>query len=529
MISPCHRTLLGAATAALLASLASAQVTTRVSVDSQGVEGNGRSGRTNSSGISADGRFVAFESEATNLVPGDVNLDSDVFVHDQLTGQTTCVSVSSAGVMGDEASFDPSISDDGRFVAFLSKSGNLVPGGVQHTTCAYVHDRLTGQTRMASLTSQGGYAGGCTETGISGDGRWVVFGSWAPGVVPGDTNGDDDVFVHDLLQGTTTRVSVDSSGAQSNNSSFFPTISADGRFVCFSSGATNLTPNDLNGYHDAFVHDRLTGVTTMVSVDSQGMQGNSYVNSPVISGNGRFVAFVGNSDNLVPGDTNRTRDVFVHDSVTGETTRPSVSSAGVEANNDSSYPSLSADGRFVAFHSEATNLIANDANSSHDVFVHDRLTFLTTRASIKSGVIGGFGDSLHGTLSATGRYVAFHSYAPNLVSGDTNGMQDVFVRDRAPDLTLIGGCPGLVEFWISGGTPDGPLALLAGQSGSYVKPNQPCQGLTVGLSAPILLGILSADAVGSAQFPANAPPGACGRSVQAVDVATCSATNVIVL
>jgi len=200
----------------------------------------------------------------------------------------------------------------------------------------------------------------------------VAFYSDSDNLVPDDTNDQRDIFVHDRGTGQTTRVSVDSSGAQGNNNSEYPAISADGRFVAFMSLATNLVAGDTNGVMDVFVHDRGTGQTTRVSVASGGAQGNGTSAVPAISADGRFVAFYSYANNLVPGDTNRRSDVFIHDRGTGQTTRVSVASGEAQANDSSEYPAISADGRFVAFESYADNLVAGDTNGVDDIFVRDR-------------------------------------------------------------------------------------------------------------------------------------------------------------
>jgi Tol biopolymer transport system component len=262
--------------------------------------------------ISADGRYVAFHSDASNLVPGDTNGTWDIFVHDRLTGQTTRVSVASDGTQGNNGSGDPSISADGRYVAFTSEASNLVPGDTNGTWDIFVHDRVTGQTTRVSVASDGseGY-GSSFSSSISADGRYVAFSSWASNLVPGDTNGWADVFVHDRVTGQTTRVSVASDGTEGNHVSLLPSISADGRYVAFSSWASNLVPGDTNEVQDIFVHDRLTGQTSRVSVASGGTEGNGASEFPSISADGRYVAFYSAASNLVPGDTNGTWDIFV--------------------------------------------------------------------------------------------------------------------------------------------------------------------------------------------------------------------------
>ncbi len=341
-----------------------------VSVDSAGNQANGFSTWL---AISADGRFVAFVSAATNLVPGDTNSESDVFVHDRDTGAARRVSVDSAGSQADGSSAAPAISADGRFVAFVSAASNLVPGDTNGESDVFVHDRQTGATERVSVNSAGNQADGSSDApAISADGRFVAFESKAGNLLPGDTNGESDVFVHDRQTGITQRVSVDSAGNQADSSSAAPAISADGRFVAFESKARNLVPRDFNRRQDVFVHDRQTGATERVSVDSAGKQASGPTDAPAISADGRFVAFQAGHANLVPGDTNRRQDVFVHDRQTGITEQVSLDGAGYQGNDHSGLPSVSGDGRFVAFWSLSSNLVPNDTNLSQDIFVHDR-------------------------------------------------------------------------------------------------------------------------------------------------------------
>jgi Tol biopolymer transport system component len=410
---------------------AAAQTTTRVSVASGGGQGNSTSYEPS---ISSDGRFVAFYSAASNLVPGDTNGYLDVFVHDRASGATTRVSVDSLGGQGNEASERPMISADGRFVVFDSGASNLVPGDTNGFWDVFVHDRASGATTRVSVDSLGGQGNWWSQgNSISADGREVAFWSLASNLVPGDTNGVWDVFVHDRLTSVTTRVSVDSGGGQGNAGSGWggPSISADGRCVAFASDASNLVPGDTNGFPDVFVHDRLSGATTRVSVDSSGGQGNGDSGfPPSISADGRFVAFRSYASNLVPGDTNGTSDVFVHDRRSGATTRVSVDSGGGQGNDVSRSPAISSDGHYVAFASWASNLVPGDTNGVPDVFVHDRLSGATRRVSVDSG--GGQGNALSydPTISSDGRDVAFWGNASNLVPGDTNGVADVFVHCR---------------------------------------------------------------------------------------------------
>ena len=232
----------------------------------------------------------------------------------------------------------------------------------------------------------------------------------------------------------TTRVSVNSSEAQADNWSAGPSISSDGRFVAFESEASNLVTNDTNGFIDAFVHDLQTGATERVSVNSSGKQGNLESGFPSIRSDGRFVAFQSLASDLVANDTNNTSDVFVRDLPTGATERVSVNSSEAQADNWSAGPSISSDGRFVAFESIATNLVANDTNGSRDVFVRDLQTGTTQRVSIDSSGKQGNLNSYDPSISSDGRFVAFGSEASNLVANDTNNTGDVFVREL-PDTT----------------------------------------------------------------------------------------------
>ncbi|TMM11186.1 MAG: hypothetical protein E6G00_05495, partial [Actinobacteria bacterium] len=247
-------------------------------------------------------------------------------------------------------------------------------------------------------------------------------------LVGGDTNGVGDVFVRDRKTGKTKRVSVNSHGAQANGESFAAPISADGRFVAFLSSASNLVGGDTNGARDVFVRDRKAGKTRRVSVDSHGAQGKGASFVPSISANGRFVAFSSVANNLVGGDTNTVSDVFVRDRKTGKTRRVSVDSHGAQGNGDSFIPSISADGRFVAFYSDAANLVAGDGNAAGDGFVRDRKAGRTKRVSVASHGTQGNDTSFPPSISADGRFVAFTSLANNLVAGDTNGASDIFAR-----------------------------------------------------------------------------------------------------
>jgi Tol biopolymer transport system component len=417
--------------------------TTAVSFDPAGYLGN--SGSYNPS-ISADGRFVAFSSLASNIVPGDTNNTYDIFVRDRLTNTTTRVSVDSAGNQGDRNSDGASISADGRFVAFHSDSSNIVPGDTNNTFDIFVRDRLTNTTTLVSFDSAGN-PGNRRSVGasISADGRFVAFSSGASNIVPGDTNNSGGIVVRDRLTNTTTRVSVDSAGNPA--SGFSTSISADGRFVAFSSSASNIVPGDTNDEPNILVRDRLTNTTTLVSVDSAGNPADDFSYNASISGDGRFVAFYSRASNLRPRDTKSSGDIFVRDRLTNTTTLVSVDSAGNPGNLQSGSPSISADGRFVAFTSDASNIVPGDTNTEsgivgRDIFVRDTLTNTTTRVSVDSAGTQGNDYSSTPSISADGQFVAFSSNASNLVPGDNNNTDDIFVVDTSSTLQVINGIPG---------------------------------------------------------------------------------------
>jgi Tol biopolymer transport system component len=409
--------------------------TERVSVSSSGMEGNGSS---NKPSISPDGRYVSFWSSASNLVEGDTNGFPDVFMHDRSTGETTTVSIASDGVQANGESGWSSISLVGRYAAFESWASNLVISDTNGASDIFVHDRDSGMTTRVSVASDGTQGNrGSTRPSISADGRYVAFESSASNLVSGDTNGRVDIFVHDLTTGETIRVSVASDGTQANNWSYTPSISMDGRYVAFESSATNLVIGDTNGYHDIFVHDLITGDTSRVSIASDGVQANDSSLWPSISMDGSFVAFASVASNLVISDTNIFPDIFVYSRSTMETIRVSIASDGTQANLSSGEPSISADGRYVAFVSEATNLVLGDTNGVTDIFVHDIITGETTRVSVGSDGTQGNGFSFYPSISEDGCSVTFDSLASNLVSGDTNGATDVFVyhQEISPTLT----------------------------------------------------------------------------------------------
>jgi Tol biopolymer transport system component len=427
----------------LLVSTATAapQETERVSVDGAGIQANGGSSSW-VCGTSSDGQIVAFASLASNLVAGDVNNTYDVFVHDRSTGATELVSVDSSGNLADGPSgIDGfAITGDGRYVLFTSSATDLVAGDTNGNEDVFVHDRVTGVTERVDVDSNGNQTPhdpeqhGSPSPSISSDGRFVAFASFAKNLVSNDTNGEWDVFVHDRTTGITERVSVDSSLSQADGVSKFPSISGDGSLVAFTSDADNLVTGDQNQAWDIFVHDRSSGVTERVSVDSSGAEADGDSMDPAIASGGQFVAFYSYASNLVAGDTNADSDVFVHDRSSGVLERVSVDSSGAQATGPSGNCTISADGGCVAFDSMAGNLVPGDKNGVSDVFLRVRAAGATERVSVASGGGQGNDESFVPSISGDGTAVAFASAATNLVPNDTNATFDVFVNESCSNV-----------------------------------------------------------------------------------------------
>ncbi len=271
---------------------------------------------------------------------------------------------------------------------------------------------------------------------LSADGRFVGYSLPTPGPSPFPM-GNYDVWVRNLRTGAVSKVSVAPDGTDANSRSLGLDLSATGRFAAFNSDASNLVDGDTNGSTDAFVRDLRAGVTTRVSVASDGSQANARVGEVGFSATGRYVLMVSAASNLVAGDTNGATDLFLHDTRTGTTTRVNVADDGSETNGFIELsPTVSADGRFVAFTSTATNLVSGDTNGVADVFVRDLRRGHTRRVSVGLAGAESDGRSTGALISAGGRYVAFGAVATNLVAGDTNGVQDVFVRDLVVGRTV---------------------------------------------------------------------------------------------
>jgi Tol biopolymer transport system component len=402
-------------------------IVSRVSVNADGTEGNNRS---QSPSISADGRYVSFLSYASNLVSSDTNGKSDIFVQDLQTGNVTLVSVSTTGVQANgDSELRHSISADGRYVVFSSVASNLVSNDTNNTKDIFVRDLVLEETTRVSVDNAGNEGNGnSVYPSISADGRYVVFTSSASNLVSGDTNGKSDIFVYDTSSKQIKRLSVGIS-AEANGDSWSPSISADGNYVVFTSSASNLVSGDTNGQSDIFVYDLQNNQIERVSVDSSGNQGNVACDYGSLSADGQYVAFYSTSSNLVSSDTNNRGDVFVRDRNTNQTVLVSVDSQGNQGNGQSLYPTISSDGRYVVFTSYASNLVIDDTNNAADIFVRDLQ--LEQTIIVSTDALGNEGSvySEYPSISANGRYVVYDTSSSNLVTGDTNKTNDIFISD----------------------------------------------------------------------------------------------------
>ena len=438
--------VLGCAAALALAGAAAATpapgFTELVSLSSAGVQGDQDS---EAPSISSDGRFVAFASFAENLVPGDTNLTADIFVRDRLLGTTERVSVSSRGTEGDDTSGilnlmgGPSISADGRFVAFSSMATNLVAGDRNNNPDVFVHDRATGETTRVSVATGGAEANaGGVAPSIGADGRFVAFESFADNLVP-DGNFTGDVFVHDRQTGVTERISQAPDGSDANSSSFTPMLNADGRYVYFTSFASNLVPSDPDDSAvDAYLFDRQTGTTEAIT-SQRSTQIVHHSSAGGISGDGRYVTFTTSDTSFLAVDGNGAfEDAWRVDRVTGQYLLVGVNDAGVQGDRGTFAGDISDDGRFVVMTSQSDNLGGGTANLGRsDVFVRDVVAGTTRLVSAANDGSDGDGESGAPAMTPTGSVIAFHSRSSNFVPENQSFFaNDVFVRDARPAADL---------------------------------------------------------------------------------------------
>jgi Tol biopolymer transport system component len=446
-----------AATAILLAALvgrvASAWQDCGIELVSRSSTGQHADAGSAAPTLSMDGRFVAFGGSATNLVPGDVNQLPDSFVFDRATGTIEMVSVATSGAQGDGRSVGPELSADGNVVAFASEAANFDPRDTDHVLDVYVRDRQAQTTTLVSeRLGSGPSAQGCYGVSISADGRFVAFDCIDDNVVPGDTNGKSDVFVRDLVTQTTERVSVGPAGEQSARHSRQPSISADGRFVAFVSAAGNWFPSAPLYSSAVFVRDRQAGTTIPVTLLSSGVLSPGTCEDPSISSDGRYVAFSTNSRFLAP-DQPFFADILRWDRLTGEIVNACVPVQGGRPDYPSNRPMLSADGRYLTFETLASNLTVQPGPPPMVIW-KDMETGATVvvNEDPQGEPANNWGSQQ--AISGDGRSVAFVSKATNLVPGASGLVYHVYVRtcDVASPSTYCkpakppGGCVGRMSF-----------------------------------------------------------------------------------
>jgi Tol biopolymer transport system component len=428
--------LAGALVAAVLVTVGSAPAgaltgpagITRVSVSTSGEAADISTPTLTPPAISADGRYIAFDSFADLLTSAP---DGAVYVRDTNAGTTTVASVKKNGTT-DDAADTPALSGDGRYVAFVTDSTGLVTGGNSNFYQVYVRDRTTGATVRASTKPNG--VQGTDDSGhpsLSNDGRYLAFESDSPGLVAGDTNDTTDVFVRDQVAGTLKRVSLTNGGAEADFGGDTPTISGDGRYVAFIS-YDQLSAEDTNDFGDVYVRDTLANTTTLVSKPAGGGVANDNSSDPVISADGKSVAFVSNATNLDgTTDDNGATDVFVRSLQSNTTTRVSRNASGGLAHGIAGAPSISGDGRFVAYESTAADAVSGDTNGMTDSFVFDRNSSTTSRISTDQ-----LGEQLatggtYPVLSANGAFVTFSTASPITGLGPSSTRQ-LYVRLTVP-------------------------------------------------------------------------------------------------
>lgn len=429
-------------------SNASAPGTTTLVSRATGISGAKGDGLSRRPTISADGRFIVFESHSTNLDPDDTDSTSDIFLRDRTTGATSLVSraTGAAGAKGNAASAAPAISADGRRVAFTTAASNLDPVDVDAINDVYVRDLATSTTTLASrATGPTGpkSSGNSANVALSADGTRVLFTTDAS-LEMTDVGTRPDAYVRDLTESTTSLVTR-ATGAESRSSGGIGVgISDDGRYVGFSSSSRDLDPADVDGLSDIYVRDLDASTTTLVSraTGAAGAKSNGRSFGGELSGDGRLVVFESLGSNLDLADPDTNRDVYVRDLAAGTTTLLSRASGanGAKGNGASSTAEISADGTVVAFSSGSTNLEPTDDDGTVDVFARDLVSGITTLVSVASAG-GAKGNDTSGllriALSGEGRSVVFDSLASNLDPADQDALPDIFVHAPAP-LELTG-------------------------------------------------------------------------------------------
>ena len=421
----------------------------------------------------------------SNLDPDSDDSVDDIYVRDRQANTITLVSRATgvAGVVGDDYSSDPTISANGRYVAFASDATNLDPDSSSLHSDVFVRDLQLNTTTLVSRDD--GVAGAVADDfsfnpSISADGRHVAFASDAGNLDPASAGGVGQVFVRDLDANTTKLASrvTGAAGAEGDDFSFNPSISADGSRVAFISAAGNLDAAADGSFETVFVRDLDADTTTLASraTGASGAANDSFTSSPAISDDGRHVAFDAQADNLDPASNDGVTDVLVRDLQTNTTTLVSRASGatGAVGGGDSVGPAISPDGSHIAFGSLADNLDSASNDSFGDIFVRDMQANTTTLASRASGAAGAVGDndSFGPSLTADGGEVAFFSNADNLDSASNDAVGDIFVREVVP----AAGGPGTPK-----ASCGGKAATKVGTSGKNTLRGTPGPDVIAGL------------------------------------------------
>jgi Tol biopolymer transport system component len=403
--------------------------------------------------LSADGRYVAFSSKATNLVPNDTNGKKDIFVRDTKNDTIKRVSFAIDGTQSRYDSTNPSISADGRYVTFESASDDLTTGGY-HRIDILLYDCQTGITTLISNQSNHGDNSEHSQSpSISANGKYVVFKTLGA-LVSKDSNDKVDIYLRNLDTGVTELVSVASDDSLGDNLSTFASISGDGRYVVFESYATNFSSNASSGrYANIFIRDRQSGVTTLVSSAYDGSEANGNSKIPSISEDGNFVVFESTATNLLSTtDTNDKTDIFLYNRLTNTLKRVTNAIDGGESNKHSylAYSlTISKDGRYIVFRSGASNLVANDTNGLYDAFLYDDKKQTTIRLSMNNSGEQANSGSYAPSISPNGNVASYYSIANNLVVGDNNNRGDVFISKNSLYEKASAASPALIMYLLN--------------------------------------------------------------------------------
>jgi hypothetical protein len=426
--------LIALASMSIGSAVADQGVTLRASMAMGGVQAQGNSERAK---LSGDGSTLVFNSDARDLVPGDFRGFDDVFAFNTITGAMSLVSTTWQGGWAEGDSSQPYISRNGRWVAFYSWSPDIVALDTNGMPDAFVRDLIANETHLVSLSSSEVQSNGPVHpTDITPDGMYVVMVGDASNLVAGDTNWFNDCFVRDRYLGNTERVSVSSQEVEGNGGSWACTVSEDGNLFTFVSEASNLVPGDTNGEWDVFLRNRSAGTTTRLSLRQGGAQCTGRASDAYISDNGQFVAIT-TTDPLLPIDTNDREDVYLIEVATGNKTLISARQDGLSANWSSRCSGIAPAGNRVLFSTDATDLILPDRNGSQsDLIIWEQATG-NTRVLYSSTGIQQNDWAWYGDMSADGRIVTIGSRANNLVANDTNGDEDVFVRFLDHELDVL--------------------------------------------------------------------------------------------